>query len=120
MSFWSPAITHLGSSHVVQVLHSQKVHVEESIDAVGQAALLASVELGVLDAASDALIPADLCQAVCFYPSSSAHKLRVSSSFGGLLTRLDLRSLLLVGEELAEVGLVLVVEPLKVGVLELS
>lgn len=65
-SFWSPAINHLGSSHVVQVLHGQEVHVEESIDAVGQAALLASIELGVLDAASDALVPADLGQAMCF------------------------------------------------------
>lgn len=122
-SFWSPAINHLGSSHVVQVLHGQEVHVEESIDAVGQAALLASIELGVLDAASDALVPADLGQAMCFCSpivSAQASGYHHRWGGGGLLTRLDLRSLLLVGEELAEVALVLVVEPLKVGVLELG
>ncbi|KND91446.1 hypothetical protein TOPH_03711 [Tolypocladium ophioglossoides CBS 100239] len=41
------------------------LQVEEPVDAVGEAALFGPVELGVLDVASDALLPADLRQVLC-------------------------------------------------------
>ena len=50
-----------------------------------------------------------------FCPLSSG---RCDRRCHGLLTRLDLRSLLFVGEELAQLGLILVVEPFEVGVFE--
>lgn len=53
-------------AHAVQVLHREVVDIEESLDAVGKARLLALVQLVVLDAALDALVPAHLGQAVGF------------------------------------------------------
>lgn len=85
-------------AHAVQVLHREVVDIEESLDAVGKASLLALVQLVVLDAALDALVPAHLGQAV------------------GL--GLDLRALLLVGEELAQLVAIVVAELLEVGVVD--
>jgi hypothetical protein len=82
------------------VLHRKVVDVKKSLDAVGQTCFLGLVELGVLDGTGDALGPAHLRQAV---------------SLG-----LDLRTLLLVGEKLAKLGAVLVVELLKVGVVNVE
>lgn len=53
-------------AHAVEVLHCEIVDVKKSLDAVGQACLLGLVELGVLDAAGNALGPAHLGQAVSF------------------------------------------------------
>lgn len=58
-------------SHVVEVFHRQEVHVEKSVDAVGKAALLTPVKLVVLDAAGNALGPADLGKAVGFCSGTS-------------------------------------------------
>jgi hypothetical protein len=85
----------LGASHTIEVLDRQEVEVEESVDAVADAGLLGGVQPGLLDRAGDALLPANVGQDV------------------GL--GLDLRALLLVGEELAKLGLVLVVELLEIS-----
>lgn len=57
------------------MLHSEKIHVEETVDAIGETALLCPVELRALDSASDALVPANLSQAVCFYCESASSQL---------------------------------------------
>ena len=47
------------------MLYRQMVEVQESVDAVGEACLLRSVELRVLDTAGHTLLPACLRQFVC-------------------------------------------------------
>ena len=56
----------LSLPHVAQVLQRHEVDVEEPVDTVGQAALLVLVERAALDAAGDALLPADVGEDVCF------------------------------------------------------
>lgn len=122
------------------MLHSREVGVHEPIDAVGQAALLALVEGAAADCAGgDALLPADACQLVgfCFvlssllasfsfflFPNPASRRglfvllLWGRSIWGRGRTRLDLGALLLVGKELAQLDLVLVVELLDVGLVD--
>lgn len=52
------------AAHVAQVLHRQEVEVQEAVDAVGQARLLALVQLRALDVARHALFPAHLRELV--------------------------------------------------------
>jgi hypothetical protein len=80
------------------VLQRQEVDIHHSVDAVCQTGLLRTVELSVLNSARNALIPADLGELM------------------GL--GLDAGTLLLVLEELADLSLVLVIELLKVEVLD--
>lgn len=51
-------------SQVLQVLHGQAADVQESLRAVGHAALLGLVKLALLDIARDALLPAHIGQRV--------------------------------------------------------
>lgn len=84
------------------MLHREVVDIEESLDAVGKASLLALVQLVVLDAALDALVPAHLGQAVSFCKEpKSVIFYTLHFDFSRKRTGLDLRALLLVGEELA-------------------
>lgn len=84
-------------AHALQVLHGQHADVHKAVDTVGQARLLAAVQLAVFDGARDALLEAHLGQVV-----------RLSLYPGALLLILDeLAQLLLVPvRERAEVGLV--------------
>lgn len=52
-------------AHVVEMLYRQMVEVQESVDAVGEAGLLRSVKLRVLDVAGHTLLPASLGQFMC-------------------------------------------------------
>ncbi len=47
------------------MLYRQMVEVQESVDAVGEAGLLRSVKLRVLDVAGHTLLPASLGQFMC-------------------------------------------------------
>lgn len=47
------------------MLDSQRAHIHEAVDAVGQARLLALVQRVALDCSSHALIPAGLSEVVC-------------------------------------------------------
>ena len=127
---WAIYILHwdLTLSHVLEMLHCQEVDIEEPIHAVRQATLFRSIELRVLDAASDTLVPAHLRKLVRFWGRQSVslwcrrrRELNVGHAHGHhaeRLTRLDLRALLLVGKELAKLDLVGVVELVEIRVLE--
>jgi hypothetical protein len=53
-------------AHVAEVLHCQKVDIEETVDAVGQALLLPTLQLGVSDGPRHAFFPAHLGQRMGF------------------------------------------------------
>lgn len=127
----------LALAHVLQVLHREAAGVEEPVRAVGHAALLALVHLARLDGARHALVPADVCEGVDGYKKARCCQLlyvrlvppgidrpaclgkgrrctREMPEEKSSLTRLDARLLVLVGQERAQLLLVLLVELLEV------
>jgi hypothetical protein len=90
--------TLLTLSHTAKVLHGQDIHVQEPIHTVGQTPLLVLIQRSALHGAGDAFLPACIGE--------------------GMGLTLNSCALLLVGDELAELGLVFVVELVKVGLVE--
>lgn len=66
------------TAHRVEVLDREEVEVHEAVHAVGQAALLVLVELVAVDAAGDALCPADLGELVGLCINANAWSVNVS------------------------------------------
>lgn len=120
-----PSISSLALAHALQVFHGQHADVHEAIHAVRQARLLALVQLAVLEGPGDALLEARLRQVMRFYPWKRFRLARQHAGGAGggegqglSHTGLDPGALLLVLDELAQVLLVLVGEPVKVGLVD--
>lgn len=62
---FSPRLGGLSLLHGVEMIDGELVHVEEAFDAIGEALLLAAIELVALDVIGrDALLPARVCELV--------------------------------------------------------
>ena len=109
--------------HTLQMLHGCQIHIKKPIYAVGQTGLFRLVERCGLDGAGDALFPTKVCEVVAFYPIHSF----VDIMYGGEgektgkrgHTSLNFHPLGLVLDKGAKLGLVFVVEPIKVCLFDL-
>lgn len=126
------SMSSLALAHTLQVLHGQHADIHEAIHAVRQTRLLALVQLSVLEGAGHALLEARLCQVVGFCPRKAYWLAQGNKNNnrntcgrsgwrgweGRSHTGLDPGALLLVLDELAQVLLVLVGEPVEVGLVD--